>query len=125
MSGEGCFYINIKQSPASKLGEAVQLKFQITQHTRDVLLMESLAKILDCGKVYSSRETIDFVVIKFSDIKEKIIPLFDKYPIQGVKSKDFEDFKKVAKLMQSKSHLTREGLDQIKKIKAGMNSARK
>jgi hypothetical protein len=36
------------------------------------------------------------------DIVEKIIPLFQYYPIQGVKAKDFEDFCKVAELIRQK-----------------------
>jgi hypothetical protein len=35
----------------------------------------------------------------------------------GIKYKDFEDFCKVAKLMQNKAHLTEEGLNQIRQIK--------
>jgi len=30
-----------------------------------------------------------FVVIKFKDITDKVIPFFDKYLIQGVKTLDF------------------------------------
>jgi hypothetical protein len=65
-----------------------------------------------------------FKVTSYSDISEKIIPFFNKYPILGVKLKDFEDFKKVANLMEKRLHLTPEGLDQIKKIKLGMNRKR-
>lgn len=32
VSGEGCFFVKIKQSPLSRLGESVELRFQITQH---------------------------------------------------------------------------------------------
>lgn len=42
----------------------------------------------------------------------------------GAKAKDFADFKKVAELMDSKSHLTEYGLESIRKIKAGMNRGR-
>jgi len=34
-----------------------------------------------------------YVVQKLSDLTNIIIPFFDKYPLQGVKVKDFEDFK--------------------------------
>lgn len=61
---------------------------------------------------------------KFSDITEKIIPFFDKYPLRGSKAKDFSDFCKVVELMKKKAHLTDEGLNEIKKIKSGMNSLR-
>jgi hypothetical protein len=64
-------------------------------------------------------------VVKFSDIKDIIIPFLKKYPLHGVKSKDFEDFCKGAELIQNKIHLTEEGLDQLRLIKTGMNSGRK
>ena len=66
-----------------------------------------------------------FIVINFTDIFNIIIPFFNKYHIKGVKSMDYSDFVKIAKLMQNKAHLTIEGLEQIKKIKEGMNSKRK
>jgi hypothetical protein len=66
----------------------------------------------------------DFNVRKLSDLTEKIIPFFEIYPIIGVKAKDFEDFKQVAKLMNSSAHLTLEGLEQIEQIQAGMNRGR-
>lgn len=70
----------------------------------------------------------ELVVHKFSDIDEKIIPsaaYFDKFPLQGAKLKDYEDFKKAAVLVKSKAHLTSVGLEEIKNIKLGMNSLRK
>jgi hypothetical protein len=36
---------------------------------------------------------------------KKIIPFFEKYPIEGVKSLDFEDFKKVCKLIENKKNI--------------------
>ena len=59
-----------------------------------------------------------------SDITEKIIPLFEKYPIIGVKKENFYDFCKVAELMKKKAHLTKEGLEQIREIRKNMNSYR-
>jgi hypothetical protein len=38
-----------------------------------------------------------------------------------VKAQDFEDWKKVAEMIKSKEHLTNEGFEQIRKIKARMN----
>ena len=87
--------------------------------------MRSLIELLKCGIIFKNREVIAFRVTKFHDITEKIIPLFQKYPIHGVKALDFADFCKVAKLMKDQKHLTKQGLEQIKKIKAGMNTGRK
>ena len=63
-------------------------------------------------------------VTKFDDIVNKIIPFFKKYPILGVKALDFADFCKAAELMKNKAHLTKDGLEKIRKIKAGMNRGR-
>lgn len=65
------------------------------------------------------------MVTKFSDIYEKIIPFFQKYPIVGVKALDYADFCKAAELMKIKAHLTASGLEQIGQLKTGINRGRK
>ena len=116
----------IRNSAKSALGEAVWLRFILTQHSRDESLIRNIIATLGCGRYVarSNKEYGEFVVEKFSDIIEKIIPLFEKYSLQGVKAKNFSDFKSVALLMQNKSHLTKEGLEEIRKIKSGMNTQR-
>jgi len=66
----------------------------------------------------------EFVVTRILDISNKIIPFFKNYQIIGEKSKDFADFCKLADLINNKDHLTPEGLEHIRKIKAGMNRGR-
>ena len=61
---------------------------------------------------------------KFSDINEKIIPFFSKHPIAGIKLLDFVDWCKAAEIIKAKDHLTEDGVNQIIKIKAGMNKGR-
>ena len=124
-SGEGCFLVVVKKSPTNSIGFQVLLVFQLTQHSRDELLMKSLIEYLQCGYITKNRETFDLKVTKFDDIVNKIIPLFQKYRIEGVKAKDFEDFCQIADMMKEKKHLTLEGLEKIHKIKAGMNRGRK
>ena len=108
------------------MNEQVQLRFILTQHSRDELLIQSLVSYFGCGryKPHNNQDLGDFVITKLEDLTEKVIPFFDKYKIVGEKAKDFEDFKQVAKLMKNKGHLTYEGLDLIRKIKMGMNRGR-
>ncbi len=90
--------------------------------------MRSLIEYFGAGKIYKYSEAIDFRITKIEDITDKVIappPFFDKYKIIGIKSQDFSDFKRVALLIKNKAHLTEEGLDKIRKIKLGMNKARK
>jgi len=89
--------------------------------------MKSLQEYLGCGHYYSksNKDLGDFVVTRLSDITDKIISLFEKYPIFGVKTLDFRDFCKASKLIKNKTHLTESGLNKIRLIKAGMNRGRK
>jgi len=68
---------------------------------------------------------IFFVISSFKDITEKLIPFFNKYPLIGDKNKSLEDFVTVVELMKENKHLTKNGLEKIKQIKAGMNKGRK
>lgn len=92
--------------------------------------MESIVHNLDCGQVRKRKyienkdNCVDYMVTKFSDIDQKIIPFFSKYKIFGVKSEDFNDWLKVGELIKNKAHLTDTGLEEIKRIKEGMNKGR-
>ena len=117
----------IIQKSATKLGEAVNLQLVIAQHKKDEQLIQSFINYFGCGKLYirTNEDICDFKVLIFKDITNKIIPFFQKYPILGIKALDFADWCKVAELMQNKVHLTKEGIDEIKKIKSRMNTGRK
>ena len=102
------------------------MKLRITQHHRDESLLRSIIDYLGCGRYTSSigQSWGNFEVTKLNDIKEKIIPFLDLYQVKGVKYEDYLDFKRVVDLMDNKVHLTKEGLEEIRSIKIGMNSQR-
>ncbi len=108
IEGECCFFVKLRKSSCYKSGNQVSLKFQITQHIRDSLLLKNIVDYLECGYYREIAKNNDgkFEVESLKDIIEKIIPLFDKYPLQGVKHKDYLDFKEVANLMKNGLHLT-------------------
>lgn len=123
-TGEGCFYVVAQKRANFKMGYSFKLKFSIAQHYRDEALLKSLIDYFDCGILYKNRETFELVFTNFTEIENKIIPFFFKYPIAGIKYLDFQDFCKVANIMKEKGHLTLEGCDAILKIKEGMNTGR-
>jgi hypothetical protein len=123
-SGDGSFKVSIRVSKAHKVGARVIIIFVLTQHIRDELLLKSLVNFFECGQVYSYKDHAEFICQSFTDNYEKILPFFRKYPVLGVKSLDFKDWGKVAEMIQIKAHLTNEGFDQIRQIKAGMNKGR-
>lgn len=122
-SGDGCFSVSIIKSKA-KLGETSWIRFILTQHNRDETLLSVIAAYLGCGKINKDSKATYLVVQRLSDIINRIIPLFDKHKLEGIKAKDYEDFKSVANLMDKKAHLSRQGLEEIREIKNKMNTKR-
>jgi hypothetical protein len=102
----------------------IQLEFNISQHKRDEQLVANLVKFLGCGNTYTKGNICRFRVTNFTDITIKILPFFKVNFILGEKLKDFKDFCKVVLIMKDKNHLTQKGLDQIREIKARMNTGR-
>ena len=125
-SGEGCLMVRVRNSSTNLTGYRVELVFQITQHARDNILIMSLIDYLGCGNFRERKGGLagDYIVYKLSDITDKLIPFFDKYPILGVKSLEYNDFKLVSNIMKKKEHLTKKGINQVIKIQSGMNSKR-
>lgn len=120
----GCFAVTENKSSYTTI---VRLVFSVTQHNKDEFLIKSMVDLFGCGSFIpssSNRTTVSFQCYTFSDNYEKIIPIFREYNIIGKKLKDFEAWCKIAEIIKTKDHLTKEGFDQICKIKSGMNKGR-
>lgn len=122
ITAEGSFYISLYESDKRKAGYAVSLSFSLSQHLKDIELLERLSLFLDSGVVRTSsnRGTAELIITKFSDLNEKVIPFLLKYNLSGVKLLDFERFKEVSLLIEKKMHLTSQGIALIKTIKDAM-----
>jgi hypothetical protein len=114
----------IQESKSKITTDNLGLRFVITQHSKDSLLLDNISNYLGCGKCYFNRNEVNLTVSTFSDISHNIISLLNKYPLLGTKKKDYLDFCKVAELIKSKDHLTKQGIENIKRIKSNMNSKR-
>jgi LAGLIDADG endonuclease len=122
-NAEGCFDCRITKSSTVKIGYQVILRITLVQHSRDILLFNQILDYWKCGNLRNDvkNSIVSLSITKFSDISNIIIPFFDKYPIQGIKILDLAHFKKIALLIENKSHLTDSGLNLIRDLKSKMN----
>ena len=96
-SGDGSFYIIIRENKDLKLGFRIEIGFSITQHSRDFTLLENFISFFNCAAARGrlkkdNRNPVHyFIVSDVKNITEKIIPFFQKYQVLGVKSEDFYD----------------------------------
>ena len=127
--GDGGFSIRKSKNSTLRHGYQYSLVFELTQHSRDTELFYKIKEYLDCGKVSlsaesGSRNACKYFITSFTDIQSKLIPLFNKYPMLGVKQLNFLDFCKGGVIIQNKGHLTVEGISELDKLRDGMNDSR-
>ena len=133
VTGDSTFSVSIEKG-TTKLGKRVRLIFGTYLHIREKDLLIGISKYfsslyLDSNEAYKeisvhcneSKNTALLQIKSISDINKKVIPFFTEYPILGIKSLDFEDFKIVAELVKNKEHLKIDGLSKIMKIVDKMN----
>ena len=131
VDGEGSFNVITVEKKSSESSSKptstsykVWLHFQVTQHSRDTVLLERIASFLDCGSVKKrNNDVVDFKLNKFELIENIIIPFFQKYPLQSAKALDFLAFVEAANIIKSKEarQWTTEQFAKIQKIKSNMN----
>jgi hypothetical protein len=145
IAGDGSFNLKIGTSSTTSIGRRIQLRFGIGLHIRELEVIKGIAAYFHLLSPISKLDTLPqngyielnadqrykyidirpnavlFQITKFDDILNIIIPFFDKYPIQGQKAFDFEDFKIVSTIIKNKEHLTNEGFAKILEIKERMN----
>ena len=110
-TGESNFFIAIQKYKTGRL--YASLRFYLSQHSRDFLLLENFVNFFGGGYIvnYKNRPLSEFVVTKFDIIFENIIPFFEKHPILGSKHLNFLDFKSAAYIIKNKKHLNEDGAD--------------
>lgn len=128
VQADGTFGLNYIKEERNKLGLTCLPQFRITQHERDLVVLERIIKSIGCGTIVKpsvNRNRYTVSVANNSDLVNIVIPLFEKCPIYGAKYKDFLDFCKGISIIKNKRHLTIEGLNELKNLAYGMNSYRK
>jgi len=112
------------------------LSFKIKLHWDDrqtlVYIKDLLSGLVnrEVGVIVDSKNHHEsyYIIAKFQDILEILIPIFSKYYFTTSKFLDFQDFKAAAEIRKTsymeKRKLNKEELNKILKIKSGMNSQR-
>jgi hypothetical protein len=96
VEGEGSFNVSLRRKDNYKISWQLVMSFNVSQ--KDPTLLYFLQKELDCGiiKVRKIDNLYSFDATNPSDIIQKVIPYFQKYPVQSdSKKKTFPCFVKL------------------------------
>ena len=121
VDGEGCFYVGINRIEKMSLGWQVLPEFRVTQHERDVVLLERIRDFFGFGSVRPNHgDRMDYRVRGLNDLNETV-KFFERNPLRSKKRSDFETFAEIIRMMNDDLHLTKPGLDRIARLASTMN----
>ena len=125
--GEGCFYVNVRERN-SRWSPKVETHFYIKLREDNKELLEEVRESFGCGAVYFQKENrpnhsccYRFEINSQKDIREVLIPFFEKNPLRSPKKNDFGLFRQIVLLVQTNEHKTDEGLKRIRNLRMQMN----
>ena len=125
VDGEGCFHIGINKNDTMKLGVQVLPEFTVVQHEVDQQVLYALKAYFKCGVVRKNHGTrLCYRVRGQENLLQRVIPFFEKHQLKTRKRVDFQKFRKVILMMEKQEHLTKDGLEKIRQVKATMNSTK-
>ena len=131
VDGEGCFTISFFRHPKSRLRLKWEVfpEFVITQGMKSKIALEKIKDFFGCGAIYLNKRhdnhhehLLKYVVRNREDLLTKVIPFFEKNPLQSAKKEDFRIFARIVRKMNKKEHLTEKGLAEIRLMVRKMNT---
>ncbi|MBI2054922.1 MAG: LAGLIDADG family homing endonuclease [Candidatus Sungbacteria bacterium] len=129
--GEGSFtaYIRPPMKAHGSKSYRVECHYYIKLRDDDRPLLDNVQKFFGLGAVVFQKEnrpnhhhTYRFQVNNLEDLKNHIIPFFEKHPLRSKKIRDFELFKKIITAVMKKEHHTKSGLEKIQQWKSRMHA---
>ena len=123
VDAEGCFSVSIKNQETTRFGWVLDPIFQVTQHKNNKKVLEHIKGELRCGRIIEKSgqsDTLVYLVDNRRQLKEKIIPFFEKYRLV-VKDADFQKFKKIVEGLENKEHQSKEKFKELIKTAFEMN----
>jgi hypothetical protein len=115
VDGEGCFSVSFTERAKLKTGIEVRPSFAIGQNRRSLPVLERIHAYFGCGAIRFSRydQTYKYEVRSLKDLRERIIPHFQEYPLQTSKLQDFATFSWICDEIAASRHLNKDHLASI------------
>ncbi len=125
--GEGCFSVSFSLRGKMRYGIEIRPSFSVSQHKRNKDIVLFLQSFFRCGGVRFSKrdQNYKFEVRSIDDLIKIVIPHFEQNPLKTSKQKDFENFKRICRLIRSNQHLSQNGIVKIVNLANEMNESGK
>ena len=123
--GEGCFCVAFNKSKRHKFGRDIRPSFSVSQNSDKAQVLELSKRYFKCWTIRPDRsdKSLKYEIRSVSDLVNRIIPHFEKYPLLSEKRKDFKIFSEICRKMYRKKHLGRGGFKKIVNMTFTLNSS--
>ena len=123
VDGEGSFCVSIRPRKGNIVGWEVVASFSVAQNEDRAEVLRLIKNYFQCGFIRRNvtDKTLKYETRSLDNLVKKIIPHFERYPLQSGRQKDFEIFRKVCQKMSRGEHLTKKGLIEIIQLVSKMN----
>ena len=122
IDGESSFSVAIIKNPF-KEGWLINPCFQVYQHQNHREILELCKEIFKTGSIYRKSGThpvLNFSIDSMRNIKERVIPFFDKYPLI-TKRESYLKFREIVQSMDRGEHRTSAGFERLVRLAYSMN----
>jgi len=114
VDGEGCFALKFRRDVRhDRKNKPVyfywSIEFAIALRGDDVAILEGIRETIGCGNIsINKKDEARYQVSSMDDLSNKVVPFFEKYPLQAKKKFDFDLWKEALGII-NRNRQTREG----------------
>lgn len=118
---EGCFNVSITENSRYILGHVIKIRYLLDQ--KDKIILDNICELFGFGKVTLRSGTNDIYRYTVTGFKtsQTVISYFKLFPLQTKKAISFSKWLEIHNLILNKTHLTEEGLSQIRILQKQIN----
>ena len=120
VDGEGSFNVPIRRVRDRELHFRASLSFNVSQVGPEMPMF--LRSVFELGTVRGRGDGVFYYeVTRPSDLSERVIPFFSRFPLRSPKAADLVIFCEICRLIQAGRHLSPSGIELILKLRSPMN----
>lgn len=119
VDGEGCFYVGFGRRKDLPLGWQIITEFHLSQNPGGKNILEDFKIRLNAGYIKPNHpksqkdKTWVMIVKNRQEIKEKLLPFFEKHPLHSEKARQLNLFKNVLSIIENGEHIKFKGFKEI------------
>lgn len=125
--GEGCFTVSISPRATLQVGWEVRPSVSVSQNEDRSQVLHQIMDYFGCGSIRrdTSDLTVKWEVRSLRQLRERVIPHFEEWPLLSAKQNDVDLFVAVCDRMAKREHLQPGGLIEVVMMARRMNPSGK